>query len=1159
VETRRFQNALVVLALGVSLGTPVRAAAQVESRFALAPEEFDALVLESFTTEQGLPQNSVNALVQDRRGFLWLATFGGIAHFDGVEFTIHDVANTPGMVSNRVLTLYESQAEEIWIGYQFGGIGRMSDGRMKYYGQASGLPGTSAWQIAETPDGTMWVATDRGLYNALRPEDGFNEVAMPDNVQMGSTRLFVSSDTVFVAGRGGVFEVVGSAINRRQFVPARELLGVTGINRDSTGRFWVTSGVGVYREGAGKILSLQRGAPPTDFKWGPVTTPTGEVWLLGRSSTRIPSADLEAENINWSRTSTPFSTHPNPLTSVLADAEGTLWLGTRGAGLLKVRGRGVRHHHFPMGVRNENVLAVAATPDGDAIVASCPGLTRYGNGEMVTPVPIGPRGRRGCVTALAVTPEGTIWFSHLGRISRLKGEELTEYGDPSWYGPPPRAIYLENEAAWFPSDVGLAKIEDERITKYPAPSGLWPSTPPLFLHRDRSGAFWSGSAEGLYRFSEGEYTVIGGDTLSRAPARDVYEDDSGVLWFATYGNGLLRYKDGKFRRFTTADGLFDNAISAVEPDGEGYLWLNGNRGVFAVKLEDLEAVNRGERDQVFSVAFSPRDGAAEGSGGYSPSGTRLKDGRILFTSIEGITEVDPATRPRNLTPPPVVIENVLVADSVISGEPRVIPPRSRNIEVRYSGLSLLRPERVRFRYRLTPYEKEWVEAGSRREAFYTSIPPGKYTFELLAANDEGIWTPEPASIALTVLPSFWATWWFRVIGTLTVLGSMIQAIRRRTRAIETRNRSLKSEIAERMKVEQQLRVTQFSVDAAADSVYWMSPEGTFLYINEAACRRLGYTADEVLGQPVAFITPRMGDNEEWKAMIAQLRRERSLEVESVHRRKDGTSVDVEITATWVQFGGSEYVFAFARDITMRKEAEAEREHLIAELESKNAELERFTYTVSHDLKSPLVTIKGFLGLLKKDALAGNHARVEDDVQKIGDAADKMQRLLNELLELSRIGRMINPVEKMDFNLVVADAVELLRGRIIPDGIDVRIQPNLPTVRGDRVRLTEVIQNLVENAVKFMAGQTDPRIEIGVREGGPVPVFFVSDNGMGIDPEYHQQVFGLFDRLSLEGEGTGIGLALVQRIIQTHGGEIWVESEGNGNGSIFAFTLSEAEA
>ena len=243
------------------------------------------------------------------------------------------------------------------------------------------------------------------------------------------------------------------------------------------------------------------------------------------------------------------------------------------------------------------------------------------------------------------------------------------------------------------------------------------------------------------------------------------------------------------------------------------------------------------------------------------------------------------------------------------------------------------------------------------------------------------------------------------------------------------------------------------------------------------------------------------------------------------------------------------------EITERQQAEAEREALVADLEAKNTELERFTYTVSHDLKSPLISISGFVGFLEQDTQTGNLERVKEDIVQINNAVAKMQRLLNELLELSRVGRLMNPPEEVSFTDIAHEAIEMVHGRIEACGVQVEIAPDLPTVHGDRARLVEVMQNLIDNACKFMGEQPDPKLEIGARQDDGEAVFYVRDNGIGVDPQYHDKIFGLFDKLDPQSEGTGIGLALVKRIVEIHGGRIWVESEV-GAGSTFCFTLAE---
>jgi signal transduction histidine kinase len=239
---------------------------------------------------------------------------------------------------------------------------------------------------------------------------------------------------------------------------------------------------------------------------------------------------------------------------------------------------------------------------------------------------------------------------------------------------------------------------------------------------------------------------------------------------------------------------------------------------------------------------------------------------------------------------------------------------------------------------------------------------------------------------------------------------------------------------------------------------------------------------------------------------------------------------------------------------LRREGEAERASLSASLEALSAELERFLYTAFHDLRSPLVTIKGFLGLLGEDIKANRPEQIHRDIERIGGAADKMDELLSGLLELSRIGRVIHPPEDADLGQLTREALESLADRLRSRDITVRVAPDLPVVHGDRLRLREVLENLIDNAAKHMGEQPNPVIEIGVRRQEGRPVIFVRDNGPGIEPRYHNRIFNLFEKLDPSVEGPGIGLALVKRIVELHGGRVWVESDGAQQGAAFCFTI-----
>jgi len=369
-----------------------------------------------------------------------------------------------------------------------------------------------------------------------------------------------------------------------------------------------------------------------------------------------------------------------------------------------------------------------------------------------------------------------------------------------------------------------------------------------------------------------------------------------------------------------------------------------------------------------------------------------------------------------------------------------------------------------------------------------------------------------------------------------------------------------TDITEQKQVEQALRESEekfakaFRASPDAITISRLR-DGCYLEVNDGFERLTGYRREDVLGKTSTEL--QFWRAEDRERMAEPLRRTGQVSnLKTGFLMKSGVVRDCVISAEVIELGGENCLVAITRDVTEQKRAEAEREHLIKELEAQNAELERFTYTVSHDLKSPLVTIKGFLGLLEKDALQGKTELMKQDIEHISRAADEMQRLLGDLLELSRIGRLVNPPEAVSLTDLAREAVEQVAGQIAERGVEVEIASEMPVVVGDRVRLLEVLQILIDNAVRYMGDQPAPRIEVEATQEGPDVSITVRDNGIGIAPRFQDKVFGLFERLDAASEGTGIGLALARRIVEVHGGRIWVESEGRGHGARFVFTLPQ---
>ncbi len=363
------------------------------------------------------------------------------------------------------------------------------------------------------------------------------------------------------------------------------------------------------------------------------------------------------------------------------------------------------------------------------------------------------------------------------------------------------------------------------------------------------------------------------------------------------------------------------------------------------------------------------------------------------------------------------------------------------------------------------------------------------------------------------------------------------------------------DITERKRTEAALRIHDHAMRAAVGSIVLGDMDGRMTWVNPATEALLGYSANELIGSTGKLLVM---DPEKVEHFRQELYEKGTWSGEIDTRRKDGSLIQVMVHSSIVRdlSGKPICTMSWCEDVTAKRRYETEREALIAQLEAKNEELERFTYTVSHDLKSPLVTISGFVGMLDHDLTIGDEAAVRDDLAEINTAAVRMKRLLDELLELSRIGRVMNPPQDVSLAELAAQAVQHVEpsaGRVQFD-----IDPTLPIVRVDAPRLLEVLQNLIDNAVRFARDAAEPRISIGQRMQGDQRVIFIRDNGIGIETQYLKRIFNLFEQLDPQSGGTGIGLAIVKRIVEVHGGTVWAESQGLGTGATFCFTLPETQ-
>jgi signal transduction histidine kinase len=340
---------------------------------------------------------------------------------------------------------------------------------------------------------------------------------------------------------------------------------------------------------------------------------------------------------------------------------------------------------------------------------------------------------------------------------------------------------------WIGTDRGLLRYRDEKFTLYTARDGL-AGDDVKAIHLDRNGDLWFGTYSGLSLLKDGRFiSLTEADGLAGDRVRAIHEDEEGALWIGTYDAGMSRLKDGRFTNYTVREGLTNNGVFQIIDDLRGNFWMSSNRGIYRVSRRQLADFAAGRVSSITSVSYGKEDGLVntECNGGRQPSGVRARDGRLWFPTQGGVAVIDVASLATNPLPPPVVIEDVILDRKQIGFNEEVrIDPGQENLEIHYTGLSFIKPEQMRFRYRMEGLDSNWIEAGNRRAAYYPYLPPGSYTFVVRAANSDGVWSEEAQRLRITVLPPFWRTWWFAALASAALAAAALLVYRRRVSALK---------------------------------------------------------------------------------------------------------------------------------------------------------------------------------------------------------------------------------------------------------------------------------------------------------------------------------------------------------------------------------------
>jgi signal transduction histidine kinase/ligand-binding sensor domain-containing protein/DNA-binding response OmpR family regulator len=771
-------------------------------------------VRNAWDTGANLPTTWVDTILQTEDGFIWVGTQQGLARFDGTWFTTFDKTSTKERLKhNYVRALLEDKKEKtLWIATFGGGLARYTAGEFRSYTEEDGLPGKFILALAQDRQGALWIGTDRGLAEFK----GGKFAPRPEVTEEIISLAVAPDDSVWAATAHDVYQVSKSGVQKLQ-LPFSD---PKSLYFDHEGSAWIgTATHGLYTFVNGKPTHYDSGP---QFHKAAITAlyedSARNLWI-GNSAgglCRLKSRDSDCLVLN----------NGNGIESIYEDRERNLWVGSQTGGLTRFRDVNFTSYDSKMGVADDLVWGVYQTRDRSIWISTNKGLSVLRNGKIQT-VKLGPNQPDNTVFVTAEDTDGDLLVGTENGLKVLRdGRVIRNYTiQDGLASNTVFAFYRDREGSWWISnrDGGLTRYKDGKFTVFTQKDGRAYRVRVIF--QDHEGAIWLGTEEGLTRFKDGEFKSFDNPSLLTGGATCIYEDADNVMWFGTFGSGLVRYQNGEFTTYRVKNGLFDDTIWSLLEDRRGNFWMSSDRGLSRTSRADLNNFAAHKIQAFHSRSFGLADNlpTTDFNGGTQATGWKTSDGKLLFATGKGVVEVDPEKLVPNPVPPPVVIETMQVNGRQFNGAKA--PVELGELDFHFAALSFVAPEMVDYKYRLEPYDPEWKEAKGKRDAHYTNMAPGKYSFHVMAANSDGIWNETGATFEFYLEPRFYQNGWFYAFVGLAVALTGLGIYRLRVRRIQRREeelvllvdertKELQQEVLEHEKTEQALQHAKEAAEAA---------------------------------------------------------------------------------------------------------------------------------------------------------------------------------------------------------------------------------------------------------------------------------------------------------------------------------------------------------
>jgi signal transduction histidine kinase/ligand-binding sensor domain-containing protein len=760
------------------------------SLFLFSQTTFPQYKFDSFTTDNGLPQNGVRNIAQTPDGYLWFTTFDGLVRFDGVRFQVFDKNNTSGILSNRFFLLHVEPDGTLFAGLEEGGLVAYQNGVFKTYTTADGLPSNAVTFFRNDAKGEFVVGTAVG--NCYFRDGKF--VPVPDAALPNNNLFYLApSGNLWLYGKNGIRQI--TADKREIDYPIKidyfndRYSGIV-LFEDRSGNLWFGDLSGVYclKDGNVKKFTEREGVPPQAVLRPYLEDDEGGLWFAAGWYGAGKVGLVRYHENKFTALGAESGLSNSVVSQLYKDREGTIWAATD-YGLNHLQKQFIGSLSVREGLVNTEVYPLLQMRNGDIFAGTAHGLSRFRGGKFIDSITKSGEGGNLSVTSLYEDEHGDLWVGTTGVLYKLKNNVLEKISAAT------DAIFwaISGDRAgnvWLGSNKGLFKLQDEKlVARFTVKDGL-PGDDVKFVHEDRRGALWIGTYSGLAKFENGKFTSYTiKDGLASDRLRAIRETDDGSIWIGTYDGGLSRFKEGKFFTFNIGNGLSSNGVFQILEDEAGNFWMSCNKGVYSVKKSELDDLADGKISKINPVAYGKQDGmlSSECNGGRQPAGIKTTDGKLWFPTLNGVAVINPSEAPHNTNPPPVEIEDVLINRQPADFQNKIsLEANDENLEIRYTGISFIKPEQIKFRYRIEGLSDDWTDVGTIRELYFPSLPAGEYTFHIIAANSDGVWNTEGARLKISVLAPFWAKTWFIALVSIAAVLLIFAAFRFRVKELKRR-------------------------------------------------------------------------------------------------------------------------------------------------------------------------------------------------------------------------------------------------------------------------------------------------------------------------------------------------------------------------------------